>query len=152
MLGFVGCSTTVSHIESNSAQLKVGKKYLLRREAILLANRGLMDSIENPNYSLQNYKPYENYHPYYTKPIGVLSAGTAIEVKDIRFFRRNQLRVIGEIKTGPYVRERLTFWRAIKGLIMGPWPRTGEVVMNNLCGGKSIDDRELTGNLAEQAE
>ncbi|MBI3852390.1 MAG: hypothetical protein HY298_19205 [Verrucomicrobia bacterium] len=152
MLAFVGCSTSVSHVGSNDAHLTIGKRYLLQREAILLANRGLMDSVENPNYNLQNYKPYEDYHPYYIQPIGVLPKGTLIEVKEIRLYRRNQFLVIGEIKTGPYVRERLSVWRIIKGVIIGPWPRTGKVIMNKLCGGESIDYREIKRNLAEQVE
>src|ERR1043166_166771 len=61
-----GCSTPSDHIGARDTQLKVGRKYTLRTEAIIVANRGLINSIENPDHRLQDYKPYEDYDPYYT--------------------------------------------------------------------------------------
>ena len=56
MVCLAGCSTTSDHIGSDSLRLKVGQTYVLKRDAILLANRGTVNSIENPDYTLENYK------------------------------------------------------------------------------------------------
>ena len=152
LLGLAGCSTTSDHIGSGDVQLKVGRKYTLQRDAILLANRGYIDSIENPDHNIQDYKPYRDYHPYYTGPRGVLPGGTVIEVEKIRFFKRNQFLVIGEIKTGAYKKQAVTPYTAIKGFTVGGWPPTGKVVMNGLCGGAAFDPHELARNLSERAD
>ena len=73
LLGLAGCSTASDHIGSGDVQLQVGRKYALQRDAILLANRGYIDSIENPDRNIQDYQPYRDYHRYYTKPRGILA-------------------------------------------------------------------------------
>src|SRR2546430_1550586 len=152
LLGLAGCSTASDHIGSGDVQLKVGRKYALQRDAILLANRGYVDSIENPDRNIQDYKPYRDYHPYYTKPRGVLPGGTVIEVEKIRFFKRNQFLVMGEIKTGAYKKQAVTPYTAIKGFTVGGWPPTGKVVMNRLCGGRAFDPQELARNLSGRVD
>jgi hypothetical protein len=112
LVGLVGCSTTSDHIGAGDIQLKVGRKYTLRREAIIVANRGLINSIENPDHRIRDYKPYEDYDPYYTMPLGVLPEGTVIEVKQIRFSRRNDFLVVGEITTGEYKKKSVTPYTA----------------------------------------
>ena len=150
MLALTGCSTTTNQIGVDGAGLKTGKPYVMQREAILLAHRGSMDSIENPNYKLPDYRPHEHFNPYHTKPIGTLPAGTVIEVREIRLFKDQAFQVISEIKSGQFAKEELTFWRGLKAVVVGPWPRTGEAVMNNLCGGKSFDHVATAQNLTEQ--
>ena len=111
-----------------------------------------MDTIEDPDYKFSDYRAYEHYNPYHTKPIGTLPAGTVIEVKEIRLFKEPAFRVIGEILTGQFVKQKLTFWQGLKSIIVGPPRRSGEVIMNDLCGGKSFDHRALVKNLSEQVE
>ena len=152
LLGLAGCSTPSDHIGSGDVQLKVGRKYTLQRDAILLANRGYVDSIENPDRNIQDYKPYRDYHPYYTGPRGVLPGGTVIEVEKIRFFKRNQFLVMGEIKTGDYKKQTVTPYTVTKWVFGGDWPPDGIVVMNGLCGGRSFDPHELARNLSERAD
>jgi hypothetical protein len=147
-----GCSTTSDHIGSDSLRLKVGQKYVLKRDAILLANRGAVNSIENPDYSLENYKAYKDFDPYWTQPIGVLPTGTVIEVKEIRFFKHGQFRVMGEIMTGKYKRQAVGAYDVVKGYTVGGWPPTGKVVMNSLCGGRSFDPNWLARNLSDNVE
>jgi hypothetical protein len=111
-----------------------------------------MDSIANPDYRIESYKPYEDYDPYWTKPRGVLPAGTVIEVREIRFFKHNQFRVLGEIMTGTYKRQAIGAYDVLKGYTVGGWPPTGEVVMDNLCGGRSFEPGQLGRNLSEKVE
>ena len=85
LLGLAGCSTVSDHIGSGHVQLKVGGKYALQKDAIILANRGYINSIENPDRNIQDYTPHKDYDPYYTMPLGVLPGGTVIEVNEIRF-------------------------------------------------------------------
>jgi hypothetical protein len=107
LLFTTGCSTTSNHIGSDRIQLNTGSKYLLQRDAILLANRGAIDSIENPDYKIEDYKPYQHYNPYYTKPIGVLRAGTILQVREIKTSKNGQFRAVGEILSGEYKRKKL---------------------------------------------
>ncbi len=152
MLGLTGCATitTTNQIGVNGAELRTDKKYFLQKEAILLAHRGWLDSIEKPDYKLHDYRPYEHFDPYYTKPRGTLPVGTVIKVKEIRLFKDSTFQIIGEIMTGEYAREELTFWRGLKGFVVGPRPRTGKVVINNLCGGKTFDHLATEQNLTGQ--
>jgi len=152
LLGLAGCSTVSDHIGSGDVQLKVGGKYALQRDAIILANRGYINSIENPDRNIQDYTPHKDYDPYYIMPLGVLPGGTVIEVNEIRFYRRNRFLVVGEIKTGEYKKKPVTPYTATKGVILGSWPPTGKVVMNGLCGGRSFDPRELARNLSERVD
>ncbi len=152
LLGLAGCSTVSDHIGSGDVQLKVGGKYALQRDAIVLANRGYINSIENPDRNIQDYTPHKDYDPYYIMPLGVLPGGTVIEVNEIRFYRRNRFLVVGEIKTGEYKKKPVTPYTATKGVILGSWPPTGKVVMNGLCGGRSFDPRELARNLSERVD
>ena len=152
VLCLTGCSTTSDHIGSDGLQLKLGQKYELKRDAILLANRGAVDSIENPDYIIESYKAYVDFDPYWTKPRGVLPAGTVLEVREIRFFKHNRFRVMGEIVTGKYKPKAVGAYDVVKGYTVGGWPPTGEVVMNNLCGGHSFDSGQLARNLSEKIE
>jgi hypothetical protein len=147
-----GCSTASDQIGSDGFGLKVGKQYVLKRDAILLSHRGLADSIENPDYSLADYKAYRDYSPYDTLPIGVLPSGTVIQVKEIRLFRHDNFRVMGEIMTGKYKRQPVDAYDVLKGYTIGGWPPTGEVFMNSLCGGCSFDPSQLARNLSEKVE
>lgn len=147
-----GCSTVPHQLGSRDGQLTVGQQYALKREAILLAHRGLIDSIENPNYTLNNYKPYKNYNPYDTQPIAVLPAGTVLVVKKIRVFKSGDLDVQGEILSGEYKRQPVTAYGVAKGFTVGGWPPTGKVTMQNLCGGRSFDPDQLAVNLSAISE
>jgi len=149
-LWLVGCSTTPHQIGSADCRLTVGQQYFLKRNAILLANRGLIDSIENPNHTFENYKPHRDYDPYYVQPIGVLPAGTVLEVKRIRVFKNSHFDVRGEILSGEYKRQPVRAYDVAKGITIGGWPPTGEVMMQNLCGGQSFDPSQLALNLSEK--
>jgi hypothetical protein len=152
ILCFAGCSTTSDHIGTRDLQLKVGQKYELKRDAILLANRGRMDSIESPDYKIETYKPNKDFDPYWTKPIGVLTAGTEIEVKEIYFFKHDRFQVLGEIITGQYKRQAVGAYDTLKVVTVGGWPPTGEVIMDNLCGGITFNPSQLAKNLTEKIE
>jgi hypothetical protein len=147
-----GCSTTSDQIGSDQLVLKVGKQYVLKRDAILLARRGLTDSIENPDYNLADFKADRDYSSYDTRPIGVLPSGTVIQVKEIRLFKDDDFRVMGEIVTGNYKRQPVRAYDSLKGYTIGGWPRTGKVVMNRLCGGRTFDHNQLARNLSEKIE
>ena len=151
-LCLVGCSTNRSQLGSGDSQLVVGKKYVLRRDAILLERRGLIDAIENPEHKLENYKPYKDYDPYYLQPKGVLPAGTVLQVKKLRTFKDDSFEVEGEILSGKYKRQPVGAYAAVKGLTIGGWPPTGKVMMENLCGGRSFDPTQLQRNLSEKAD
>jgi hypothetical protein len=152
LLGVVGCSTTVSRINQGDCQIVTGQKYVLQRQAILLAKRGMIDSIENPDRVIESYKPYQDYNPYDTGPIGVLSVGTLIEVKELRLFRDGEFHVLGEIVSGPYVRQVSNAYGELKRMTVGGRPQTGEVSMNQLCGGRVFVPKEFTRNLAQAGE
>ena len=152
MVCLAGCSTTSDHIGSDSLRLKVGQTYVLKRDAILLANRGTVNSIENPDYTLENYKAYKDFDPYWAQPIGVLPTGTVIEVKEIRLFKHDQFRVMGEIRTGKYQRQDVGAYDVVKGYTVGGWPPTGKVLMNSVCGGRSFDPSQLARNLSDNVE
>ncbi len=152
VLSVVGCSTAPRQIGSGDAQLTVGQKYLLKRDAILLTRRGLIDSIESPDYTFESYQPYRDYDPYYVQPIGVLPAGTEIEVKKIRLFKGDHFDVEGEILSGKYKRQPVSVYGAAKGLTIGGWPPTGKVMMENLCGGIAFDPGQLARNLSQKDE
>jgi hypothetical protein len=151
-LCLIGCSTTRSKLGSGDSQLVVGKKYVLRRDAILLERRGSIASIENPDYKLENYQPYKNYDPYSIRPRGVLPAGTILQVKRIRKFKNDSFDVEGEILSGEYKRQPVSAYAAAKGVTIGDWPPTGMVMMENLCGGRSFDPTRLPRNLSEKTE
>ncbi len=151
-LGVVGCSTTVERVSQGDVQLVVGRKYALQRPAILLAKRGMIDSIENPDRVIENYKPSRDYDPYDTKPMGVLSAGTLIEVRELRQYRDGDFLVTGEIVTGLYKRQVSNSYGELKRMTVGGRPQTGEVSMNHLCGGRTFVPKEFTRNLVPAAE
>ena len=151
-LCLVGCATNRSQLGSGDSQLVVGKKYALRRDAILLERRGSIDAVENPDHQLENYKPYKDYDPYYVHPRGVLPAGTVLQVKRIRTFKDDSFDVQGEILSGKYKRQSVSAYAAAKGVTIGGWPPTGKVMMENLCGGRFFDPTQLQPNLSEQAE
>jgi hypothetical protein len=152
LLVFLGCFTTVERISQGDVQLVVGKKYMLQRPAILLARRGMIDSVENPDRVIENYKPYQDYDPYDTRPLGVLSVGTLIEVKELRLFRDGEILVTGEIVSGPYKRQVSNGYGELKRLTVGGRPQTGEVSMNRLCGGRVFVPEEFARNLAQQVD
>ncbi len=152
LLGVVGCSTAVKRIGQDDVQLAVGKKYTLQRPAILLARRGAIDSVENPDRVIESYRPHQDYDPYDTKPLGVLSAGTLIEVKELRLFRDGEFLVTGEIVSGPYKRQVSNAYGELKRMTVGGRPQTGEITMNHLCGGRVFVPKEFARNLAQQVE
>jgi len=152
LLGAIGCSTTADRIGQGGSQLVVGQNYMLQRPAILLAKRGMIDSIENPDRVIESYEPYQDYHPYDTKPLGVLSVGTLIEVKALRLFRDGEFIVTGEIVSGPYKRQVSNAYGELKRMTVGGRPQTGEVSMNHLCGGRVFVQKEFARNLARAAE
>ena len=147
LLSVGGCSTTSDRIGGGELSLQVGKRYALRREALIVANRGLIDSIENPDYTMQTYPRY----PYRTNPLGVLPRGTIIEVRKIELLSHNRFEATGEAMTGEFKRQ-LTAYNVTKGVTVGPWPRTGIVLINELCGGSCFDARECVRNLTEYAD
>jgi len=63
VLCIAGCSTVPRQVGSGGAQLTVGQKYVLKRDAILLERRGLIGSIENPDYALEDFTPYRDFDP-----------------------------------------------------------------------------------------
>jgi hypothetical protein len=152
VLCIAGCSTVPRQIGSSDAQLTVGQKYVLKRDAILLGRRGLINSIESPDYAFESYQPYRDYDPYYVQPIGVVPAGTVIEVKKIRMFKGDRFDVEGEILSGEYKRQPVSVYGAAKGLTVGSWPPTGKVMMENLCGGIAFDPGQLARNLSQKDE
>src|SRR5882724_824710 len=101
-LGVAGCSTRSDQIGSRGTVLKVGREYVLKRDAILLGNRGELDSVANPDFTIENFKPYKDFDPYWTGTRGVVPAGTVIAVREIRLFKHEQFRVIGEIMSGDF--------------------------------------------------
>ena len=139
-------------VGSGDQHLTVGQQYGLRREAILLSHRGMINSIENPDYTLDNYKPYKEYSPYDTKPIAVLPAGTVLVVKKICVFKNGDFEVQGEILSGHYKRQPVSAYNAAKGVTVGGWPPTGKVMMQNLCGGRSFDPVQFSANLSRMPE
>ena len=145
-----GCATVPRQIGSAEAHLAVGQKYVLKRDAILLERRGLIESIENPDHSIDDYKPYRDYDPYYIRPIAVLPAGTLLEVKRIRTFKGDHFDVEGEILSGEHKYQAPSAYTVAKGLTLGGWPPTGKVMMENLCGGSAFDPNQLQRNLSEQ--
>ncbi len=151
-LCLVGCSTAPHQVGSGGRQLTVGQQYVLKRDAILLGHRGLIDSIENPDYTFENYKPYNDYDPYDTRPYGVLPAGRVLGVKKIRVFKGGHFDVQGEILSGKYKRQPVSLYDVAKGVTVGGWPPTGKVMMQNLCGGQSFDPGQLALNLSEKFE
>ncbi len=147
-----GCSTVPHQLGSGDHQLTAGQQYALKREAILLAHRGVIDSIENPDYTWDNYKPYKNYSPYDTQPIGVLPPGTVLIVKKIRVFKSGDFHVEGEILSGKYKRQPVSAYDVAKGFTVGGSPPTGKVSMQNLCGGRSFDPDQLALNLSKVSQ
>lgn len=117
----------------------------------MLGNRGTIDSIENPDYRIEDYKAYKNYDPYYTAPRGVLPAGTVIEVKEIRVFKGGYYDVEGEILSGKYKRQRLTVYNVAKGFTSA-WPECGRITIEKLCGSPSFDPSQLARNLSKMPE
>jgi hypothetical protein len=152
VLCLVGCSTVLHQIGSGDRQVTVGQQYALKRDAILLAHRGLINSVENPDYTFDSYKPYQDYSPYDTRPIAVLPAGTVLKVKKIRMFKGGDFDVQGEILSGKYKRQPVSAYDAAKGFTVGGWPPTGKVMMQNLCGGQSFDPSQLALNLSKMPE
>jgi hypothetical protein len=151
-LCLAACSTVPHQLGSGDRQLTVGQQYALKREAILLAHRGVIDSIENPDYTLDNYKAYKDYSPYDTQPIAVLPTGTVLVVKKIRVFKSGDFDVQGEILSGRYKRQPVSAYDVAKGFTVGGWPPTGKVMMQNLCGGRSFDPGQLILNLSKIPE
>lgn len=147
----LGCSTAKHQLGSGTGQLAVGQRYVLRRDAILLRRRGVIDSLENPDYRLNTYKPYKNYDPYDTQPLGVLPAGTVLKVKRIRVFKNGYFDVEGEILSGTFKRQPVSVSDGAKGFTVGGWPPTGRVTMEKLCGNKSFDPAQLARNLSKAA-
>ena len=150
--GVAGCSTRSGQIGAGCTVLKVGREYVLKRNAILLGNRGEIDSVANPDFTIENFKPYKDFDPYWTETKGVVPAGTVIAVREIRLFKHEQFRVIGEIMDGDFKRQPLNAYKVVKGATVGPWPSTGQFMMNNLCGGKGFDASEVTRNISEKVD
>ena len=151
-LGVAGCSTRSDQIGSSGTVLKVGRVYVLKRDAILLGNRGELDSVANPDFTIENFKPYKDFDPYWTGTRGVVPAGTVIAVREIRLFKHEQFRVIGEIMSGDFKYQPLNAYNVIKGATAGPWPSDGRFVMNNLCGGKGFNAGEVARNISEKMD
>jgi hypothetical protein len=151
-LCLAGCATAPRKISSVETHLIVGQKYVLKRDAILLERRGLIESLENPAHSFDNYKPYRDYDPYYVRPIAVLPAGTLLQVKKIRAFKGESFDVEGEILSDKYKHQSPSTYDVAKGLTVGGWPPTGKVMMENLCGGSAFDPAQLQRNLSEKVD
>jgi len=149
-LCLLGCATAPRQIGSGDTHLAVGQKYVLKRDAILLERRGLIESIENPELSFDDYKPYRDYDPYYVRPISILPAGTLLEVKKIRTFKGDHFDVEGEILSGEHKYQSPSPYAVAKGLTVGGWPPTGKVMMENLCGGMAFDPDQLQRNLSRK--
>src|SRR5262249_48229941 len=130
-LCLVGCATTPRQIGSGETHLTVGQKYVLKRDAILLERRGLIESLENPDHTFADYKPYRDYDPYSVRPIAVLPAGTMLAVKKIRMFKGDRFDVEGEILSGKYKGQSANPYDVAKGLAVGGWPPRGKVMMEN---------------------
>lgn len=112
----------------------------------------MIDLIENPDLAVENYAPNKDYDPYDTRPLGVLTVGTLIEVKELRLFRDGEVLVTGEIVSGPNKREVSNAYGELKILTVGGRPRTGEVDMNRLCGGRVFVPKEFKRNLKPTTE
>jgi len=152
LLCLAGCATAPRQIGSVETHLVVGQKYVLKRDAILLERRGLIESLENPDHSFDNYKPYRDYDPHSVRPIAVLPAGTLLQVKKIRTFKGDSFDVEGEILSGKYKYESPSAYDVAKGLTVGGWPPTGKVMMENLCGGSAFDPDQLQRNLSKKVD
>jgi len=151
-VAMAGCSTRSDQFGSGSTVLKVGREYVLKRDAILLGNRGELDSVANPDFTIENFKPYKDFDPYWVKPRGMVPTGTVIAVRKIRLFKHEQFQLIGEIVSGDYKRQPLNAYNVAKGATVGPWPSPGQFVMNNLCGGKTFDAGEVARNISEKVD
>jgi hypothetical protein len=151
MACLAGCSTPVDQLGIGPHQLKIGQKYSLRREAILLRNRGQLNSIENPNRKIESYAKFSGYESYYSTPIDVLPVGTIIQIKKIRLADHDQFFVMGEIMTGKHAAEPWGVLVTAKA-ILGMWPKDGRVSVNWLCGGRVFAPQELARNLSENVD